>query len=144
MITVDINLLVDKNLMAGYNYLLELEHRIEFGNELYPFYGEFLKLVHFDKSYGKVRGFRLCCSLAKWDTDNLIDNSIDELLSVMDDDKPTNIRQYLMALHTVILFKPHLSDKIIKVLEAIDLSKFKETVKPLIEKDILDIKNKRN
>lgn len=63
-----------------------------------------------------------------------------ELLSILDDDKPTIVRQALEALRAVILFKPRLSEAIETKLDSMDNTKYKDSMKPLIEKDILGLK----
>jgi hypothetical protein len=65
----------------------------------------FFELIYHKKSYVRVRGFRLCCALAKWDKDNKQKASLGELMKALDDEKAINVRQYLAALHFVILYK---------------------------------------
>lgn len=140
MADVNFDRLMSKDLNDGYKYLLELEEQISSQNDLYPYYHEFLQLVHHDKSYVRVRGFRLCCALSKWDLDSHVDATLDQLLSVLNDDKPTNIRQFLMGFNVILFYQPHLYNRIIEKIDGMNLSKFKDTIKPLIEKDILALK----
>lgn len=89
-----------------------------------------------EKSYIKMRGFRIICKLSKWDNDNKINNIIDILLQVLDDEKPTIVRQCLSSLNNLLLYKIDLSEKVENKLKKLDLSKYKDTMKPLIKKDI--------
>ena len=83
-----------------------------------------------------MRGFRIICKLSKWDNDNKINNIIDILLQVLDDEKPTIVRQCLSSLNNLLLYKIDLSEKVENKLKKLDLSKYKDTMKPLIKKDI--------
>ena len=83
-----------------------------------------------------MRGFRIICKLSKWDNDNKINNIIDILLQVLDDEKPTIVRQCLSSLNNLLLYKIDLSEKVENKLKKLDLSKYKDSMKPLIQKDI--------
>ena len=83
-----------------------------------------------------MREIRIICKLSKWDNDNKINNIIDILLQVLDDEKPTIVRQCLSSLNNLLLYKIDLSEKVENKLKKLDLSKYKDTMKPLIKKDI--------
>lgn len=121
---------------SAYNTLLELEHITEQSNELYDFFDELLDMLKNDKSYIRVRGFRLICSLAKWDVDNKINNNIDDILNELDDEKGTSVRQCLEKINLILSYKAELKCKIENKLRSIDLSKYKESMQTLIQKDI--------
>ncbi len=132
--------LQDKNNTAAYRFLLELEAASAESNELYDYFEKFLKLLSQQNSFVRVRGFRLCCAQAQWDSENKLGYYIDELLAILDDDKPTAVRQCLTALHTVILYKPDLCGRIEEKLRTLNLGKYKDSMRPLIEKDIEDLR----
>ena len=46
------------------------------------------------------------------------------------------MRQCLAALRSVLLYKPELGEAIVARIAALDLSKYKDSMRPLIEKDI--------
>ena len=58
------------------------------------------------------------------------------MLNVLDDEKLTIVRQCLASLNSLLLYKPDLSNKIESKLKNMDLSKYKDSMKPLIQKDI--------
>ena len=62
---------------SAYKTLLELETITTESNELYNYFNEFLKMLNNEKTFIRVRGFRLICSLAKWDNENKINKNID-------------------------------------------------------------------
>lgn len=68
--------------------------------------------------------------------DNKINDIMDLLLQQLDDEKPIVVRQCLAALNTMLLYKIELSDIVEKKLKSIDCSKYKDSMSPLIQKDI--------
>ncbi len=119
-----------------YNKFKIIENSIEDSNYLYKYFDEIKEMLANDKSYIRIRGFRIICSLAKYDNNNKINDNIDTLLLNLDDDKPTNVRQCLKSLNSLLLYKPELSDKIEYKIRNIDCSKYKDSMSPLIKKDI--------
>ncbi|MCQ2972656.1 MAG: hypothetical protein MJ209_05230 [archaeon] len=89
-----------------------------------------------EKTFMRVRGFRLICSLAKWDSDLKINSNIDEILNVFENEKSTAIRQYLEKIDLILMYKKELKDIIKNKLTNIDLSNHKESMQTLIKKDI--------
>lgn len=131
-----IELLYDKDTSVSYKNLLELESLSERENTLYNYFDIFLKMIDSEKYVLRVRGYKLLCKQAKWDTENKINSSIDKLLSQVEDVKPTAVRQNIKALQDIIIAKKELRDKIRKRLLEINISKYKDTMGPLIQKDI--------
>ena len=120
----------------------EIESSIDESKLLYKYFDDIKKMLLDEKSYIKMRGFRIICKLSKWDNDNKINNIIDILLQVLDDEKPTIVRQCLSSLNNLLLYKIELSEKVENKLKKLDLSKYKDSMKPLIQKDIDCILNK--
>ena len=99
-----INNLYNTDDKSAYETLLELEHITENSNELYDYFDELLDMLKNDKSFIRVRGFRLICSLAKWDIDNKINDHIDTILNELDDEKGTSIRQCLEKINLIFTY----------------------------------------
>ena len=118
------------------NKFQEIENSIDDSDLLYRYFDEIKNMLYNEKSYIKMRGFRIICKLSKWDKDNKINNIIDDLLQVLDDEKPTIVRLCLSSLNNLLLHKIDLSNKIENKLKNIDLSKYKDSMRPLIKKDI--------
>ncbi len=131
-----IKMLYEKDSNETYKNLLELEALSEKENSLYQYFNEFLKIIENEKYSIRVRGYRLLCKQAKWDVDNKINNIIDKLLSEVEDEKPTAVRQKIKALQDIIVVKKELSDKVKKRLLEINVFKYKDTMQSLIQKDI--------
>lgn len=122
-----------------YKNFQEIENSIERTNELYQYFDKIKDMLLDDKSYIKMRGFTIICKLSKWDKENKINDIIDTMLNILDDQKPTIVRMCLKSLNNLLLYKIELSDKIKNKLKTIDCSKFKDTMRPLIERDINNI-----
>lgn len=114
----------------------EIENAIEESSELYMYFDDIKSMLLDDKSYIKMRGFKIICKLSKWDRDNKINENIDILLKVLDDEKPTIVRQCLDGLNYLLLYKIELSEKVADKLKNMDLTKYKDSMSPLIKKDI--------
>ena len=129
------NLYNEDNNIA-YKTLLELETITTESNELYDYFNEFLEMLNNNKTFIRVRGFRLICCLAKWDNENKINNNIDVILKELEDEKGTSVRQCLEKLKLILMYKVDLTDIIENKVRNLDLSKYKESMQSLIKKDI--------
>ena len=89
-----------------------------------------------DKTFVRVRGFRLICELARWDNDNKINSNIKIILNELDDNTSTSVRQCLSKLNILLEYKPELSKVVKTKLKKLDLSKYKDSMQSLIRKDI--------
>lgn len=133
--------LQNKNNEEAYQLLLQLERQATESNALYQHFDDFVGLLNNKSSYVRTRGFRLACSQARWDIDDRIDENLDVMLCMLDDKKPIAVRQCLEALHIVVIYKPDsIADKINAKLESMDLSKYSDSMIPLIENDIEELR----
>ncbi|MDO4466617.1 MAG: GNAT family N-acetyltransferase [Bacillota bacterium] len=105
-------------------------------NEFYSYKEDFLRLLKHQKSYVRTRGFALLCAQSKWDTEGFINKHLEEMLSILNDEKPTVVRQSIKSLYEVVLYKPELFARIKVVLKQINVEKYKDSMSPLIKKDI--------
>ena len=121
---------------SAYKTLLELEIITTESNELYNYFNEFLNMLNNKKTFIRVRGFRLICSLAKWDNENKINKNIDIILKELEDEKGTSVRQCLEKLNLILMHKIELTDIIENKVRNLELSKYKESMQFLIKKDI--------
>ena len=137
-----INNLYNKDDNVSYNTLLELELITSQSNELYEYFDELLNMLNNEKSFVRVRGFRLICALSKWDVENKINDNIELILNELNDDKGTAIRQCLDKIKLILIYKPELSEKVETKLKQLNLNKYKESMQSLIKRDIdLILKN---
>ena len=128
--------LTAKDTKQAYGTLLELERLSEETDDLYPYTERFAALVA-DKAYAvRVRGFRLFCKQARWDGDGVIDRHLDQAMAILEDEKPTAVRQALAALMDLVPYKQALWPAIRRRVAAMDMTRYKDSMAPLIEKDI--------
>lgn len=123
----------------AYKKVKELIEDSKLSNKYYPYLDVFASLIDDKKSYIRIRGFVLCCSLARWDDGKII-KILPSMLKLFNDSKPTVVRQSLEAIKEVVIYCPKLKKEILKSLENIDLTRYKDTMTPLIKKDIENLK----
>lgn len=131
-----IELLFHVDNKIAYKTLLELEMLTTESNALYDYFDRILQMISHEKTFIRVRGFRLICSLAKWDVENKINANIQFILQELEDSKGTSVRQCLEKINLLLLYKWELSDIVAKKLQNLNLSKYKDNMKSLIQKDI--------
>ncbi|MBQ3298392.1 MAG: SufBD protein [Bacilli bacterium] len=121
---------------SAYKTLLELETVTTESNELYSYFNDLLKMLNNEKTFIRVRGFRLICCLAKWDNENKINKNIDVILNELEDEKGTSVRQCLEKLNLILMYKVELTEVIEDKIRNLDVTKYKESMRGLIKKDI--------
>ena len=131
-----IEALQDKDDKKAYALSKEIIAKSVTSDEYYSFFDEFTGLLTAKSSYVRTRGFALCCAQARWDEEGRLAEAIPDMLALLHDEKPTVVRQCLAALHEVILYRPELHEVIKSEVEKIDVSKYKDSMSPLIKKDI--------
>ena len=105
-------------------------------DEWYPYFDDFAALLSHPKSLVRNRALNILAANAKWDTGNKFDAIMDEYLSHITDEKPITARQCIKALAQIAEAKPQYIPMIVTALHSADLSKYKDSMRPLIEKDI--------
>lgn len=123
----------------AYQLLLLLERESAESDALYGCFEAFVELLKSKSSFVRVRGFRLACAQARWDAERRIEQNFDTLLTMLDDEKPAAVRQCLTALHAVIPYKPDLAGRLAGKLRTMDLSKYPDSMAPLIQKDLEEL-----
>ena len=88
-----LSMMEGKDTSKGFEALKELETISESTNALYLYMDKFIDMVKSEKYVIRVRGFRLFCKQARWDVDNVINQNIEEVLSILNDDNIINIRK---------------------------------------------------
>lgn len=128
--------LQDKDDKKAYELSKIIRATSEKSSEFYPYFDEFVGLLTAKSSYVRARGFILCCAQARWDDAGKLKASFHALLTLLYDEKPTVVRQCLGALHEVVLYRPELRGEIRVAVEKIDWITYKDSMSPLIKKDI--------
>lgn len=107
-------------------------------DEWYEYFNTFASLLNHPKSLVRNRVLYILAANAQWDEDNHFDAILDDYLAHVTDEKPITARQCIKALAQVGLAKPQYIPKILSCLKNADLSKYKDSMRPLIEKDITE------
>ena len=105
-------------------------------NVWYGCFDEFASLLSHPNSFVRNRVVYILAALARWDDENRFDAIMPEYLSHITDEKPITARQCVKALAEVGQSKPDLVPQILSALKNADLTKYRDSMRPLIEKDI--------
>ena len=104
----------------------------------YEYFDDFASLINHPKSLVRNRVLYIIAANAQWDYENRFDVILSEYLSHITDEKPITARQCIKALVQVGKAKPQYIPIIINHLHSALLSKYKDSMRPLIEKDIAE------
>ena len=126
----------DKDDKAAYEYSKLLGAESAQSDKYLPMIPQFADMLEDKSSYVRVRGFILICNQARWAKDGQIADVFDRMRVLLYDSKPTVVRQCLLAFHEVVLYRSEMAEMIIDAVNHIDVSKYKESMSPLIKKDI--------
>ena len=107
-------------------------------DEWYEYFDDFASLLDYPKSLVRNRVLYILAANAQWDEENRFDAIISDYLTHITDEKPITARQCVKALAQVGMAKPQYIPRILSCLHSADLSKYKDSMRPLIEKDIAE------
>ena len=105
-------------------------------DEWYEYFDDFATLLNYPKSLVRNRALYILAANAQWDDENRFDSIISDYLTHITDEKPITARQCIKALAQVGLAKPQYIPRILSSFHEADLSKYKDSMRPLIEKDM--------
>lgn len=128
--------LTDKDDRIAYAAAQEILSASETSDEFSPYLDEFAARLKDRSSFVRTRAFLLCCGLSKWDRESRIREILPQMLALLQDPKPTVVRQCLSALPGVSAAQPELRSRIRREVESIDLSGYRDSMIPLLQKDI--------
>lgn len=107
-------------------------------DEWYEYFDDFARLLRHPKSLVRNRALHILAANAQWDEENRFDAILPDFLAHVTDEKPITARQCIKALSQVGRAKPQYIPRILSSLRNADLSKYKDSMRPLIEKDIAE------
>ena len=107
-------------------------------DEWYEYFDDFAYLLSHPKSLVRNRALYILAANAQWDEENRFDFIFSDFLAHVTDEKPITARQCIKALAQVGAAKPQYIPRILSCLQDADLSKYKDSMRPLIEKDIAE------
>ena len=104
----------------------------------YEYFDAFVSLLSHPKSLVRNRALHILAANAQWDAENRFDAILPEFLAHVTDEKPITARQCIKALAQVGQAKPWYVPQILACFHNADLSKYKDSMRPLIEKDMAE------
>lgn len=122
-----------------YQAFLLLQNRSLLFDDVYPYWSVFRNKLKNDNSYQRSIGLMLIAENVIWDTENRMEDTIDEYLNLLSDEKPITVRQCIQSLEKIVLSKPGLNDEIASRLISFNLMTAKETMRKSILLDILNV-----
>lgn len=128
--------LTDKNDMAACAFARQLAVESAESDKYLELIPLFAGMLQDKSSYVRTRAFGLICNQARWANDGQIAEVFDQMVPLLNDPKPTVVRQCLGALHELVLFRPEMEKQIEEAVSGIDLGKYKDSMSPLIKKDM--------
>ena len=135
---LDITLLTSKDNKVACAYAEKIISESRESDAWYDCFDEFASLLNHPKSLVRNRALNILAANARWDDENRFDCIMPDFLSHITDEKPISARQCIKALAEVGQAKPHLIPEILSALRSAELSQYKDSMRPLIEKDILE------
>lgn len=109
-------------------------------DEWYGHLDEFAELLEHPKSLVRNRALLILAANAQWDEDGRFDAIMPGYLAHVTDDKPVTARQCIKALAQIGRAQPRLVPQMLERLESADLSKYGDSMRPLVERDIAEVK----
>ena len=107
-------------------------------DQWYEYFNDFAKLLNSPKSLVRNRAIYILAANARWDIENYFDSIIADFLSHIVDEKPITARQCIKSLVQIGRDKPQYIPMMLTSLHEADLSKYKDSMHPLIERDIVE------
>jgi len=140
VIALDIlSMITDKNDKIAYENTKMIAKESELSDKYYEYLNDFSKLLKSEKSHIRIRAFILCASQSRWDHKGKIKEILPDMVLLFCDDKPTVVRQCLNAVKEIIAYRKELTNIILDGINQIELSKYNDSMRPLIEKDIFEV-----
>lgn len=128
--------LTAKSSADGYAAMKELLVISETSDTVYPYMARLIGMLGSDNSYVRTRGLLLIVANARWDTDYLIDENINQILSHITDPKPITARQFIQSLPALASAKLDLRADILAALCSADTLRYPLSMRPLMDGDI--------
>ncbi len=110
-------------------------------DEWYEYFDDFASLLNHPKSLVRNRVLYILAANAQWDDENRFDAILDDYLAHIMDEKPITARQCIKALAQVGKAKPQYIPRIIDCFHSANLSVYRDSMRPLIERDMAETEN---
>lgn len=122
-----------------YKAFLGLQLRSRRTADVLLFWDTLADMLEDQNSYRRSLGGLLIAENVRWSDPERWDHIASSWLSHCHDPKFITCRQFILAIGTWLPYRPDYADRVRKVLKEIDTMTFKDSQRPLIEKDIAAI-----
>lgn len=139
-----ISKLRDKDEKAAYEFAKTISIESAVNDKYVSLIPALTEMLTDKNSYIRTRAFMLICSQARWADEGQIESVFSQMEPLLYDSKPTVVRQCLGALQEVALYRTEMTECICEAVGKIDLCKYKDSMSPLIKKDIEALLAKMN
>ena len=124
--------------VAGYRALQQLLAASENGPAVYECFDELVCMLDAKSSYERTRGFLLIAANARWDDAGRIEAATDQLIGLLHDERPTVVRQCVQAAPLLADGCPHLAERLVVALEAVDPGAYRDSMQSLVARDVAE------
>ena len=136
--------LTGKDAKDAYAFAQQVTEESRASDAWYPCFDRFAALLLHKNSLVRNRAISILAANARWDREGKFDALLDDFLSHVTDVKPITARQCVTALPEIAEAKTELIPRIRAALEQADLSRYPDSMQPLILKDIMAALEKIN
>ena len=136
--------LTGKDAKDAYAFAQQVTEESRASDAWYPCFDRFAALLLHKNSLVRNRAISILAANARWDREGKFDALLDDFLSHVTDVKPITARQCVAALPEIAEAKTELIPRIRAALEQADLSRYPDSMQPLILKDIMAALEKIN
>lgn len=113
----------------------EIVRECSISDKWLPYFDVFASLLSHKKSLVRNRGVAIIASLSRWDKEGKTEAILPEFFSLLSDPKPITVRKTIEALGVMGELRKDLVPSIVAALSSMDASSYKDSMRPLIEKD---------
>ena len=136
--------LTGKDAKDAYAFARQVTEESRASDAWYPCFDRFAALLPHKNSLVRNRAISILAANARWDREGKFNALLDDFLSHVTDVKPITARQCVAALPEIAEAKTELIPRIRVALEQADLSRYSDSMQPLILKDIMAALEKIN
>ncbi len=136
--------LTDKDAVSACAFADQIVRESQGSDCWYVYFDEAIALLAHKNSLVRNRAIEIISANARWDRTGKLDPVIGAFLAHVTDEKPITARQCIKALPEIGAAKPGLISQIKATLEGADLTGYRDSMQPLILKDIVAVLRQLN
>ena len=131
-------LLTTKDDKAACALAVQITEESRESDRWYVHFDDFSALLDHPKSLVRNRALTILAANARWDEENRFEALLPRFLAHITDEKPITARQCVKALAQIGQAQPRYIPLILSALHEADLSQYKDSMRPLIQRDMIE------